>query len=344
MASIDGNGKGIALVVDEHGKLIATVTDGDIRRAILAGISLPAPIRELVRRKQASPCPRPVTARVELGSSEEGRAALLELMRERAVRQIPLLDSDGRVVDLVTLDELLPRERIHLEALVMAGGRGERLHPLTEEVPKPMLPVGNRPLLERILEQLRAAGIRRVKIATQYRPEKITEHFGDGREFGLEIRYLSEDRPLGTAGALGLMEAPKDPLLVVNGDILTRVDFRAMFRFHREHHADLTVATRQYDLQVPFGVVECDGPHVRGFREKPVAEFMVNAGIYLLEPEVHASVPRDRHFDMTELIETLIAADSTVVSFPVVEYWVDIGEHASYHRVQDDLKSGRLSL
>jgi NDP-sugar pyrophosphorylase family protein len=196
--------------------------------------------------------------------------------------------------------------------------------------------------MEQVIGQLRDAGIRRVCVSTHYRAEKITEHFGDGRDFGVEISYLTEDRPLGTAGALSLMAPTREPLLVVNGDVLTRVDFRAMLKFHREHQAHLTVGVRQYGLRVPYGVVEHDGPHVTGVREKPLLQFLVNAGIYLLEPEAHRHIPCGQRFDMTDLIPRLLDSRLTVVSFPIVEYWIDIGEHADYARAQMDAQSGQL--
>ena len=156
-----------------------------------------------------------------------------------------------------------------LQAVVMAGGQGLRLRPLTEDIPKPMLPVGERPLLEHIVGQLRESGIRRVNVTTHYKPEKIKDHFGDGQEFGVEMSYVSEGRPLGTAGALGLMDRPQEPVLVMNGDILTQVDFRSMLAYHQEHAADMTVAVRQYDLEVPYGVVESNGVYVQRLQEKP---------------------------------------------------------------------------
>ncbi len=165
-------------------------------------------------------------------------------MRERGVRHVPLVDAEGVVVDLALLDDLSVPEELPLQAVIMAGGFGRRLHPLTEDVPKPMLKVGDRPLMQRIIEQLRDAGIRRVDVTTHYLAEKITSYFGDGHAFGVELHYVSEDKPLGTAGALGVMEPPTRPFVVINGDILTRVDFRAMLAFHQEHRADLTVGVR----------------------------------------------------------------------------------------------------
>ena len=337
IACIDRNEKGIVLVTNEERRLLGTITDGDVRRAVLAGESLDTSVSKLLARKAGSPYPEPVTA----GVGTE-RAALLQLMQERVIRQVPLLDADGRVVGLVTLDDLLPDQVLPLQAVIMAGGFGTRLRPLTEDLPKSMLPVGDRPLMELIVGQLRQAGIRRVNIATHYMAESIIEHFGDGHDFGVELNYVTEERPLGTAGALGLMQTPQELLLVINGDILTRVDFRAMLAYHQEHEADLTVAVRRYDLNVPYGVIESDGVFVRGLAEKPLLSLFVNAGIYLLEPSVHHYIPHDQRFDMTDLIQRLLDEGRPVVSFPILEYWLDIGHHADYLQAQEDAKSGRL--
>jgi NDP-sugar pyrophosphorylase family protein len=180
-------------------------------------------------------------------------------------------------------------------------------------------------------------------VTTHYKPEKIVEHFGDGHAFGIELNYVNEDWPLGTGGALGLMDAPQGPFLVINGDILTQVDFRAMLAYHQEHQADMTVAVRQYDLQVPYGVIEHEGPRVRCLTEKPLYKLFVNAGIYLIEPSVYSCIPNGQRFDMTDLIQSLLDAKRPVISFPIREYWLDIGQHADYEQAQADVQEGRKS-
>ena len=331
---IDGNGKGIVLVTDEDRRLVGTITDGDVRRAVLAGRDLEDPVKDLLdyKARSGSAHVHPITAPVGMD-----RSRLLKLMQERSVLQIPLLDPDDRVVGLVTLDELAPNQSLGIQALIMAGGYGERLLPLTADTPKPMLPLGGRPLMELTVDKLRDAGIHKVNVATHHLSGKITEHFGDGREFGVELNYVAEDRPLGTAGALSLLSTPEEPLLVINGDIVTDVNFRAMLAYHRELDADMTVAVRQYDFQVPYGVVECDGSDIRAIMEKPKLGFFVNAGIYLLDGSVHEFVPESERFDMTDLISRLIESGRRVVSFPVREYWVDVGHPAEYEKVVDDL-------
>lgn len=336
---IDRSERRIALVVDGSRKLLDTITDGDIRRAMLANVDLGAAVSTLSVRRRSSPYPSPVTAPVTADPHD-----VLRTMEEQRLAQVPLLDEDDRVVGVVTMHDLVPSPSLTLEAVVMAGGRGSRLRPLTADTPKPMLPMAGRPLMERIITQLGEAGIRRVSITTYYHAQKIVEHFGDGHAFGINLSYINEDRPLGTAGALSLMEQPRETLLVINGDIVTELDFRSMHAYHREHRADLTVAVRAYQLQVPYGVIESDGLHVTELREKPQLNFFVNAGIYLLEPSVLGHIPSGCHFDMTDLIQELIERGKPVISFPIHEYWVDIGGPDAYSQAQQDLsKEGRES-
>jgi dTDP-glucose pyrophosphorylase/CBS domain-containing protein len=322
----------IALLVDEQGRLLNTITDGDVRRGVLAGISLDAPVRDLLPIKNHTPHPTALTAPVNTDNAE-----LLKIMEEKGLRQIPLVDPDGRVVDIAVLRDLLPQVTRPMQAVIMAGGRGTRLMPLTENCPKPMLPVGGRPLLELTIEKLQQFGIQQVNLSTNYQSEKIVQYFGDGKNFGIELNYLNEDRPLGTAGALGLMKRPEKPVLVVNGDVLTEVDFKAMLDYHQEHHAELTVGVRQYGMKVPYGVVDCDGSNVSGLREKPEISFLVNAGVYLLEPVVYDHIPSGKKLDMTDLIQRLLDAGRPVVSFPIMEYWLDVGQHKDYEQAQRDV-------
>jgi dTDP-glucose pyrophosphorylase/CBS domain-containing protein len=333
MACIDKGRCGIALVVDQEKHLLGTITDGDMRRAILAGTDLETPVNVLLASKISTRYPKPVTSQV--GAKQE---TLLEVLHKNVLRQLPILDSDGKVVDLVLIDDLIPTQDLPLQAVIMAGGLGTRLRPLTEDMPKPMLPVGGKPLMELLIEQLRQVGIRHVNVTTHYKPEKISDHFGDGSSFGVELNYVNEDKPLGTGGALGLIAAPKEPLLVINGDILTKVDFRAMLAYHQEQRAVMTVAVKQYDINVPYGVIECEGPRVCALKEKPQMHLLVNAGVYLLEPKVYEFIPNGEHFNMTDLIQWLLDTDHIVASFPIIEYWVDIGQLADYEQAQNDMQ------
>ena len=330
---LDRNRLGIVLVLDHNQQLVGTITDGDVRRAMLANMDFKQPVSVLLARKAGSRFARPIAARV--GAD---RSTYLSLLQEHSILHLPLLEEDGRVAGLVRMDDFVPDRMLSLQAVVMAGGTGTRLRPLTKDIPKPMLPVGDRPLMEIIIQQLRDAGIRRVNVTTHHEPEKISKHFGDGSCFGVEIAYVTEDRPLGTAGALGLMKSPEETILVINGDILTQVDFRSMLAFHREQRADLTMAVRQYELKVPYGVVESEGPLVQRLTEKPSLSLLVNAGIYLLEPLVHHLIPNGERFDMTGLIQRLLDEGRNVVSFPIREYWLDIGLPDDYDQAQKDVK------
>ncbi|MBI3616069.1 MAG: nucleotidyltransferase family protein [Candidatus Omnitrophica bacterium] len=334
---VDRSRLGIVLVVDEERHLIGTITDGDVRRAMLAKFDMSQPLTALLERKARTVHAHPIAA-----PAGADRSVYLNLLRTHGILHLPILDEMGQVTGLVTMQEFLPEQVLPLHAVVMAGGLGTRLHPLTEDTPKPMLRVGDRPLLEIIIRQLREAGIREVKITTHHKPEKIEAHFGDGKNFGVKLSYVEENQPLGTIGSLGLLEVPQETTLVINGDILTRLDIRAMLAFHKEHKADLTVAVRHYDVKVPYGVIECEGPVVRKVSEKPVIGFFVNAGIYLLDPAVYQYIPCGQRFDMTDLIQRILKEGRPVISFPIREYWLDIGQHADYEEAQGQVKDWEL--
>lgn len=327
ISAIDRGAKGIVLVIDAQGTLLNTITDGDIRRAILTGSTLNEPVTALI----ASKAP-PVTADIYTPHEQ-----IIALMRKHVMRHVPILHPSTRqLLDLVMLDHTFAQTAT-LEATIMAGGFGTRLRPLTENLPKPMLPVAGKPLIERIVTQLRDVGIRKVNITTHYMPEKIIDHFGDGSRFGLEINYVNEAVPLGTGGALSIIPLPKQPFLVINGDILTQIDFRAMLAYHREHHAMMTVAVRAFEYQVPYGVVNTQAGLVTSLIEKPKHSYFVNAGIYLIEPSVYDIMPyRQGRFDMTDLVQCLLDDKKTVASFPIMEYWLDIGKHEDYEKAQLD--------
>ncbi|MBI3320079.1 MAG: nucleotidyltransferase family protein [Candidatus Omnitrophica bacterium] len=329
VTQMDQNRLGIALVLDTEGRLVGTVSDGDVRRAVLANIDFQQPVTTLLASKAGTRFARPITAPIGADSH-----TYLNLLKQHRILYVPLIDEANRVAGLVTLDEFVSEKTLPLQAVVMAGGRGTRLHPLTEDLPKPMLRVGDRPVLEIIIQQLRDAGITQVKVTTHHKPEKITEHFGDGSHLGVNLSYVEEDRPLGTVGGLGLLEAPKETTLVINGDILTDMNFRAMLVYHKEYEADLTVAVRHYEAKVPYGVVECEGSRVCRISEKPALGFFVNAGIYLLEPSVYTHIPSGQPFDMTDLIQRLLEKGRPVASFPVREYWLDIGQRQDYEQAQ----------
>jgi dTDP-glucose pyrophosphorylase/CBS domain-containing protein len=329
---INANAEGVALVLDALARLIGVITDGDVRRALLSGVELDSPISAVLATKiHTAP---PITA-----LDSDGVDWVLDLMDRFHIRHVPILDANQQVVGLALQSRFMRRENMPIQAVIMAGGLGTRLRPLTESIPKPMLAVAGRPLMEHIVASLSEVGIRNVNVTTHYLPEKITEHFGDGSRFNVDMHYVQENEPRGTAGALRRMETQGDtPILVINGDILTRVDFRQMLKFHTENKAAFTVGVHRYEFQVPYGVLDVDGPRITGLREKPRQNMLINAGVYLLEPRVISLIPPDRRFDMTDLIEMLIASGEMVAGFPIHEYWSDIGRMEDYFKAQFDLK------
>ncbi|MFM8476574.1 MAG: nucleotidyltransferase family protein [Planctomycetaceae bacterium] len=331
MAAIDAGGRGIALLVHADGRFLRTITDGDLRRAILAGHAVTTRLDAALDIQTV----RSVTAPVKTPRDEQ-----LALMVRSGVRHLPLLNPDETVAEL-SCAEHVQDDKLQLQAVIMAGGFGTRLRPLTDDTPKPMLPVGGRPLMERTIEGLQRAGVSRINVTTHYMPEKIMQHFGGGQKFGVELNYVAEDQPLGTAGALRLISEVDEPLLVMNGDILTNIDYRSLLKYHREHNAKLTVALRQYEMQVPYGVVEAKDGLVSELREKPRITFLVNAGIYLLEPSVLQYIPESGRYDMTDLINRLLQQGETVVGFPVMEYWLDIGRLDDFQKAQEDVNRVR---
>jgi NDP-sugar pyrophosphorylase family protein len=276
--------------------------------------------------------PHPITA-----DATDQPDALVALMRARQVHQLPLLGADGRVAGLRLLDRLIERPERPNAAVVMAGGRGTRLRPLTDRVPKPLLEIGGRPLLDTTLDLLGEHGIRHVYVAVNYLADQVVEHVGDGAGHGLRVEYLREAEPLGTAGALALLpDPPTVPLVVMNGDILTRLDLGQLVDFHAAQGTDLTMCIRQVSSRVPYGVVDLDEGRVVSITEKPEQQHFVNAGIYVIEPHVIADFVHGQHLDMTELAQQVGAGGGSVAAFPIREYWLDIGQPADFERAAAD--------
>lgn len=324
---LDGGAMQIVLVVDADHRLLGTITDGDIRRGILRGLPLDAPASGIMN-------PRFHHAR-----EGDDSTTLLALMRRLELAQMPLLDGAGRVVGLKTLEQMLALGERDNWVVLMAGGEGRRLHPLTRDIPKPLLPVGPRPILETILIKFIENGFRNFFISVNYKAELVENHFGNGSGLGVDIRYLREESQLGTAGALGLLPGrPDQPLIVMNGDILTTVDFSQLLSFHQTHRAAATMAVREYHFEVPYGVVETDGVNLRGIEEKPVVRNFVNAGIYVLAPEVLDLVTPGQPVNMPQIFQSLLDAGRQCCVFPIREYWLDIGRHDDFDRANVDFK------
>lgn len=307
----------IALVVKEDYFLLGTVTDGDIRRGLLKGVELDLPVRLIQNDK-------PFTAVLS-----DDVPTIRSIMKRRHIRQVPVLDGQGRMVHLEMLGEfdLEKENKFDNTVVLMAGGLGSRLRPLTNACPKPLLRVGGKPVLETILDNFIRSGFHRFYISINYKAEMIEEYFGDGRRWGVKINYIRETERLGTAGCLSLLpEKPVTPVIVMNGDLLTKVDFQHLVKFHTTHNADATMCVREYDYQIPYGVIHREGNRLKGLEEKPVHHYFVNAGIYVVEPHVLEKIPKNKYYDMTDLFQSVIDDGKEGIIFPIREYWMDIGQ------------------
>jgi len=313
----------IALIVDDENHLLGVLTDGDIRRGLLNRIDFSQPVSAMMNTS-------PLKALV--GTK---RDTLRQMMESKSVLHIPLIDSDGCLVGLETLQHLLSPQIRNNWVFLMAGGFGTRLSPLTDKCPKPLLPVGGKPILESIIESFIEAGFRNFFISVHYMSEQIKNYFGDGSRWNITILYIEEETPLGTAGALGMLpESIDTPVVMMNGDVVTRLDFNALLDFHEAHQAKITMCVREYDMQVPFGVVEGEESFVTSIIEKPVHRFFVNAGIYVVAPEAIKQTRPPQRLDMPDLVSNILANEDKVAKFPIYEYWLDIGRPDDFERAQ----------
>ena len=326
--TLHSGGRRIALVVDDDGKLLGTVTDGDIRRALIKHIPMDSVVKDIMNDT-------PLTAK-----KSDDSDLIMSKMKSKDLLHVPLVDELGILVGLETLQHLLENKKYDNPVFLMAGGFGTRLHPLTENKPKPLLNVGSRPILETIVTQFIAAGFHNFYISTHYKAEMIREHFGDGSDWDITIKYVHEKNPLGTAGSLGLLpdSMPELPIVMMNGDILTKVNIEHLLNFHHEQEGMATMCIREYDFQVPYGVVDIEGQYIAGIVEKPVQKFFVNAGIYVLEPKLINTIDGNTYLDMPNLLENQIEQGGKVGVFPIHEYWLDIGrieEYENAHKTFD---------
>jgi dTDP-glucose pyrophosphorylase len=333
---INEAGTQLVMVADPEGRLLGTVSDGDIRRGLLAGLSLEDAVE---RCMHVNPT---------VASPGLSRSHLIELCRENGIRQVPIVDELRRIIDLKTIDEVLAPPVRDNAVVLMVGGRGTRLGELTRDTPKPMLQVGGRPLLDHIIRSFIDQGFRRFWLAVNYRAEVIEDYFQDGSGFDCRIDYIRETKPMGTAGALSLLPpaAMEEPFIVSNGDLLTRIDMGAIVDHHVGVGADATMAVREYEVQVPYGVVHVQADRMRRIEEKPVHRHLIAGGVYVLSPSVLPLVPQDSFFDMPALLER-VAGQGYVSVFALDGYWLDIGRQVDYQRACDDfgrvLPAGRGS-
>ncbi len=315
----------VAIVVDSNKKLLGLITDGDIRRGLIKNIKLTEPVSAIMN---IMPVVTPE------GSSRE---KILILLEKHKLIQMPLVDDAGRIVGVETLENIAQPKKNENLVLIMVGGYGKRLSPLTYDTPKPLLKVGQHPILQNILETFIANGFYRFYFSVHYKSEMIEQYFGNGEKWGVEINYVREEEPLGTAGSLGYLPTQSSPVLVMNGDLLTKVDFSALLNFHIESDAAATVGVREYDFQVPYGLVKFEGSEVTDLIEKPVYNFFVNAGFYVLSPQALSFAKRAECIDMPVLLKKIIDAKQKVAMFPIHEYWLDIGRMDDFERAQEDV-------
>jgi dTDP-glucose pyrophosphorylase len=311
---LDESGRQIIMIVDQDRRLKGTFTDGDLRRALLKGATLSDSVRGFFNgRPIASP-------------ANGGRSKAVAIMRERGIDQIPLVDDEGRIVGVESINPVRVGIKIDYPVVIMAGGRGKRLHPITESIPKALVSVGDKPILEHILERFAAQGFQRFTFAVNHMSEMIEDYFGDGSRWNVSVDYVRENARLGTAGALSLLEnRPTTPFIVTNCDVLTTTSFQDVLESHMASGAMATIGVREFSYRVPFGVMEVAGSQLRRIAEKPEHTWLINAGIYVLDPAVIDIVPKDTFFDMTDVMNALIARDTRVSTYMIRRYWIDIG-------------------
>lgn len=325
MKVIDENAMKLALAVDKNNRLLGSISDGDIRRALLKGISLNEQVKSIMNT-------RPTTFH-----DDEPRKDMLVAMRLLRISQIPIVDNEGRVAGLAVLDSMLNPTRRDNPVVLMAGGLGSRLRPLTQNCPKPLLNVGGQPVLETILENFIDSGFHKFYFSVNYKAKMIEDYFGDGSRRGIEINYIHEDKKMGTAGALSLLpQKPEMPVIVMNGDILTKINFLQLLDFHSDHRAIATMCAHKYDLKIPYGVIKVNKHRLIDIEEKPTNSFFINAGIYVLDPMALDYIPSGTFYDMPTLFTKLIEEQRETAVFPIREYWLDIGHMSDFERAQGE--------
>ena len=316
----------IVLVVDENNHLLGSITDGDIRRGLLKGQDLHASVESVMHTSPYSIEEDKLTSR-----------QIFEIMREKRYLALPVI-KNGQLVNIITLDDLIRTKRKENPVFIMAGGFGTRLRPLTDKCPKPMLPIGGKPLLETIISSLKEQGFYKFYISTHYLPEIIQNYFGNGEKFDIQIQYVHESEPLGTGGALSLLPRQEVdlPFIVINGDVLTNMNFSKLIDFHISQNAVATICVREFQYQIPYGVVNSEQNNIQSMTEKPSYYFNINTGIYVISPELLEQV-KSQFIGMPTILEQQITKSKKVVSYPLHEYWLDIGHMEDYNRAQRDI-------
>ena len=327
MESIDKNLTGGAFVVDEGFIVKGVITDGNIRRAILGGHSINDSIEGIYSKEFKYVTPYVSKKKVK------------ELMLKHKIRQVPVIDESGKFINLYFMDDIISYEDKENYVFILAGGLGTRLRPLTNDTPKPMLKLGDKPILEHIIEQFKEYGYKNFIISLNYKGEIIENYFKDGKEFDVNIQYVRETKQLGTAGSIKLaQEKLTKPFVVINGDILTGIDFDAFLSYHIENEFDITVGARNYEIKVPYGVMVTEENLIKSLEEKPVYSFHINSGVYVLSEKIIKHIPNDIMYNMTDLIEDVIANKGKSGVYQITEYWSDIGQMDDFYKANEDIK------
>jgi dTDP-glucose pyrophosphorylase len=325
MELIDQNSAQICFITDEKKKLLGSLTDGDIRRALLKGATLETPVSEAMTKSPKSL------------SDQLPRDKVIEKMKELGVKHVPLLDEHGIVTKIEFLDDMLGITKRENRVILMVGGMGKRLSPLTDHTPKPMLPINGIPILERILLKFKEVGFYNFSFAVNYKSEIITQYFGDGSKWNVNIDYVHETNPLGTCGAISLMKnKPTESFIVMNGDLLTQANFSTILDYHDDLKSTATMCIREFEVQVPYGVVKVNGNRIESIHEKPKEIAYINAGIYVFSPEIFKHIPENQYFDMPSLFNSLKKVDLRTYIYNLKDYWLDIGRLEDYQRAQID--------
>jgi dTDP-glucose pyrophosphorylase len=314
----------ILFVVDSTNRVVGSLTDGDIRRSLVQHKDMNIRLGEV--------CNRNFVRAIEGVSVDE-----FEEYRKADIKILPVLDKDQRLKKLIDLG--VQKSILPLNCVIMAGGRGKRLSPLTDNLPKPMLPLGGKPIIQHNLERIASYGVKNVFISVKYLSEKIENYFGNGEALGLNIEYIHEDRPLGTAGALSrIPKSENDYLMVMNSDLLTDVDLERMYLKLKNSNADMSIATTDYQVDIPYAILDMEGEQVIGFKEKPSYTYYSNAGIYMMKEGLIDMIPKDEFFDMTDLMDNVMKNGGKIVTSLILGYWLDIGKKEDYEKAKDLVK------
>ncbi|AUL72145.1 alcohol dehydrogenase [Pseudoalteromonas sp. 13-15] len=315
----------LVTVIDESEHLLGVITDGDIRRAILNFKALDTQVTDIM-------CYEPITA-----SETDGKRFVMALLEKNKLQHIPVLNKNKQLKNIITKDSLLQKSKLNNTVFLMAGGFGTRLHPLTHSCPKPLLKIGKKPILETILESFYQHGFNNFFISVHYKAQMIKDYFSSGSRLGLDIAYVEEVTPLGTAGALSLLPEQDAPVIMMNGDLLTKVDFTELLSYHHDEQAAITMCVREHEYQVPYGVIKSNKNQVVSIVEKPTEKYFVNAGIYVISPHVIKRIILDEPLDMPDLINKCLEENDKISMFPIHEYWLDIGRMSDFERAQSDI-------